>query len=120
MKQLKEKKVVVYYQVITPESAEHGDFAETGLEVEISVEPDRFEKADGESAVDLALKALTERVYATEPSSSHFHSGLWYSTVDPERDFQSGAETYFTAHLEGFSESEEAEVYKRLCGKGAA
>jgi hypothetical protein len=33
-----------------------------------------------------------------EASSSHACMGLWFTTADPDRDYATGAETYYSIH----------------------
>lgn len=101
------KSVKVYFQTVSPESAEHGDFSDQGSYDEIVCED-----------VEDAVKAIRNGGGA-QPSSSEFHRGIWYSTVDPDRDYRTGDETYYTFHLMGFSPKEEKEVYEGLIGRKA-
>jgi len=35
----------------------------------------------------------------TEPSSSYISGGEWFSSIDPDRDYSTGEETYHSIHL---------------------
>jgi len=70
----------ITYEVITPESAENGDFEETGFYIE-----------DGEDDLRDVIN-LAESLGICEDS------GSWFSSVDPEIDYQSGAETFYSLH----------------------
>lgn len=51
----------------------------------------------------------------SEPSCSDIHSGIWFSTVDPDIDYASGEETHYSLHLKGLTDSEMIEVHDMLC-----
>ena len=106
--------VNVYFARVTPESAEDGDFSETGVVDEgISLEPDEDEREDGLTAVDLAVKLLKHEG-ATQPSSTHFHKGIWYASGFEVVSYRTGEEEERTFHLKGFTEREEREVFNEV------
>lgn len=93
------------YQTVTPESAEEGDYADSGFLFE-------DEKYELEEAIELILDAG-----ATLPSCSPgFDPNIWYSTPDPDTDFASGEETYYSFHLTG-SKVALRRVWEAVCGK---
>lgn len=104
----------VTYDVVTPESAEEGGFAESGWEDEegISVKPDQYDREEGLTAVDLAVKLL-KKEGATEPSSGGYHKGVWYSTYG-DTDYRTGASTTRSFHAYGFTEAQEREIYNAM------
>ena len=110
-----EKRIATTYQTVTPESAEQGDYADQGWEDEEgeSMLPDEYEIEDGVTAVDKAVRFLLDKG-GNEPSSSHFNTGVWYSTPDPDRNYRTGEEKYYSFHLKGFSPEEEAEIFNRI------
>lgn len=110
-----DKKIATTYQTVTPESAEQGDYADQGWEDEEgeSMTPDEYDAEDGITAVDKAVRFLQDKG-GNEPSSSQFHEGVWYSTVDPERDFHTGEEKYYSFHLKGFTPEEEAQIFEKI------
>ena len=65
--------------------------------------------------VDKAVEFL-EKNGANEPSSSPTVTigNTWYSTSSPDIDYTTGAETYYSYHLKGFTPEEEQEIYKRI------
>jgi hypothetical protein len=76
------------YEVITPESAEQGDAEERGFE---------YEDKEFDTLWDMAREI--REAGATEPSSSGpMTSHDWYSTVDPDRNYKTGEETYYSFH----------------------
>jgi hypothetical protein len=98
---------------VTPESAEHGDYAESGwLDKEgQSMEPDRYDIEEGKSAVDNAVWYLNYKYVV--PSSTHFHKGVWYSATS-EPDFRTMKEETISFHLEDFNEEEQQEIFQRV------
>jgi hypothetical protein len=107
----------VAYEIVTPESAEYGDAEDRGWEEQnISMEPDRYDKEDGISAVDKAADFIIPHG-PVEPSSSEFHQGIWYTTIDPEQDrayFEQGESKTYSFHLNNFSVDEEKGIYKKV------
>lgn len=111
-----DKYITTSYYTITPESAENGDFEDHGWydEEGESMLPDEFEIEEGITAVDKAVDFLENVRYTTEPSSSEFHDGIYYSSVDPDQNYTTGEDTYYTCHLKGFTTEEEFEIYKKI------
>lgn len=109
------RSIRVTYSRITPESAEDGDFSETGWidEEGSSMEPDKYDRREGLSAVDKAVKFL-KYDGATEASSSYFHPGVWYSTGFDVSDYRSGESEERSYHLDGFTAAEQKEIWERL------
>lgn len=92
------------YEIITPESAEEGDAAERGWSDEEGTE------CTVEEAIHFfALKSV-------EPSSSEFHTGIWFMDAEGDTNFQTGAETRESYHLDGFTVEEEREIYDAITG----
>lgn len=110
-------RIVVTYETYTPDDLEAGEPSESGFEDEegFSVKPDRFDRAEGKTVVDLAVKEL-QRQGAYEPSSMPFYKGTWYSSYDD--DYRTGERTVRNFHLDGFTEAQEREIYKRMTGRG--
>jgi hypothetical protein len=102
------------YEIITPESVEVGDYAETGWEDEEgqSMEPDKFDLEEGKTPVDLAVEFLVNNG-PQEASCSHFCIDVWYSG-SPEQNFSNGEETTYSYHLVGFSEEEQQQIFDRV------
>jgi hypothetical protein len=69
------------FEVITPESAEAGDAEERGFE---------YEDREFDTLWDMAQEIRNEG--ATEDS------GSWFNTIDPDRDYKTGEETYYSFH----------------------
>lgn len=104
-------RIAVSFATTTPESAEAGDYAETGWEDE---EGHDCEPADeDETAADLAVKFLKGEG-GTEASSSHFHKDVWYTQPDGSTDYRTGEEKILSFHLKGFTVEEQKEVFERM------
>jgi len=92
------KKIMVTYSIVTQESAEEGDYADTGfIDVptgnyfSIRTEEKKARKARGQSVrtVEQAAEFILEHG-TPEPSSSSYHHGIWYSV--PYREDYDGSE----------------------------
>jgi hypothetical protein len=88
---------------------EHGWIDEEGVDME----PDEYDREEGLSAVDKAVKFL-EREGVTEASSSAFRPGVWYSTENSVTDYSTGEEEQRSYHLKGFTPDEEREIHRDL------
>jgi hypothetical protein len=99
----------------TPDSVEDGDFSETGWIDEEGdvIALDKYDRAEGLTLADKAVQWL-RHAYATEPSSSHFHKGVWYSTGFNTTDYRTGEEEERSCHLYGFTEAEEREIFSEI------
>lgn len=108
-------RIRITYNRITPESAEQGDFIESGWEDEegVSTAPDKFDEEEGLTAADLAVKYLRNEG-AYETSSSAFHPGVWYSTGWRTIDYGTGEQVERNFHLAGFTEEQEREVWDKF------
>lgn len=82
--------ISVTYEIITDESAEHGDAAERGYESEREdVDVDELER-------------VVQNYGFSEPSSSRLEDRMWFSTVSPREDrdyFENGERKFFALHL---------------------
>jgi len=86
----KKFKYGITYQTITPESAEHGDYEDSGWEVEEQVE----------NLSEILKVANSYGIY--EPSSSKIIGGEWWSSIDPSGTrsyYEEGEETYYSLHI---------------------
>jgi predicted nucleic acid-binding Zn-ribbon protein len=122
-----QKYILMSYETWDNESREIGETDEKGWAdtsggryddpegAENIMDPDEIDLHgdDNPTAVDNAVKFLSDQ-YVGQTSSSPFSPGDWYTTTDPERDYQTGEETYFSFHLYGFTPEEETEIYTRL------
>lgn len=106
-----EPRIVTTYETVTPESAENGDFEDCGFEDEDGYRcvPDDQD----ETAVSLAVSFLRDKG-VTEPSSSPWSRGTWYSTESQVEDWQTAEEKSYSYHLKGFTEDQERAIYSAL------
>lgn len=113
--------VMFTYEITTPESAEEGDFAETGIWYPGGW---RFKADDPSPMEDLAVAVsgadeaaglIEHHLGAIEPSNyPHFHPGTWYTESDSDIDYRTGEEMRKSAHLYGFTPREEYWVWQQL------
>jgi hypothetical protein len=107
-------RIAITYEIVTPESAEHGDAEERGWvdEEGVLIEPD---VDNDETLVDAAVKFIKNEgaMYA---SATFFHPGVWYST-EGDTDYRTGAEETRSFHLRGFSEADQAAIFKRMTSR---
>ncbi len=102
----------VTFEVVTPESAEDGDCAESGWHDEDGIECED---------VDDAIQTL-QKVGPFEASGSHFSCGpapefyphIWYRESDGSTDYSTGAVTTKSYHLYGFNEAEQREIFEAM------
>jgi hypothetical protein len=67
--------------------------------------------------LDTVVRKITGITGSVEASSSEYHKGVWYTSIDFNQDMHSGDYIGYTAHLSGFSEAEERQIYNKLKGK---
>lgn len=107
--------VVSYYENWTHDDLEAGDTGDRGEHDDVAFALDEYDIEEGLTLVDLVVKYLSDSG-VSEASSSQFHKGVWYDT-EPTQDFRTGEWRRESYHLKGFSEEDEAEVYRQLTGK---
>lgn len=106
--------IKVAYAIITPESSAAGAYAEHGWEDEVGeqiwVDPD--EDDDEFNTVPMQALKYLEGEGATEPSSSSYHPGIWYTarSTDP----RTGNEKERSFHLYGFAPKDEEEIFRLM------
>jgi hypothetical protein len=111
------REIKVYYEIVTPESAEEGDVAESGELSPIVLTHDDLDE-DEPSWVDAAVRAISNNAGALEADS--YGGGAvprWFTEIDGSTDYRTGAETRRSFHPQGFSRSEMAEMGRRLTGR---
>lgn len=108
-------RIAITFSQTTPESSEQGDVSDSGWIDEEGVEmtPDAFDREEGLTAVDLAVKYLYDEG-AAEASSSHFHPGVWYSTGYHVIDYRTGTDEERCFHLKDFSDAEERAIWDKM------
>ncbi len=116
------RRIRITYQTVTPESAENGDYADSGWidEDGVCIDPDDCDVEDYGSesyaAIALAVKTIGNGVEASDyPRCYPGHT--WYTQIDADKDYSDGSETTRSYHLDGFSVSEEIGIYAALVGR---
>jgi len=99
------------YEVVTEESAAEGCVAEEGW----------LDEVGDEYSVTQAIRLLQ----GCEPSSSEFHSGIWY-TLDEGQDYRDGSYSSTSYHLvtrgvrrARWTVAQERAVYEGVTGKSS-
>src|ERR1035437_9001811 len=83
----------VTYEIVTPESAEHGDAAERGFAMPYGWQFELSAMTDADvKACALTLRQAAGMVGYVEDS------GRWFSETDGRQDYKKGAETRFDLH----------------------
>lgn len=99
------KRVDVYVETVTEESAAEGDVESTEEEGSRQV-----------SSVAEAARFIIEHGGSFEPSSSDFTPGVWYKS-EPQQDQHTGAYTSYTLVPRGFALGEERKLYALVAGR---
>lgn len=112
-------RLVTFYRTrYMPEDVHDGDIPRDDTDEDIvTCEPDRWDREDGLTPIDLAVKALVEEESCVSPSTMPgFHTGLWYSHIDGSAELNpyTGEREERSGHLSGFTEDEEREIHKRV------
>ena len=103
----------ITYEVITPESAAEGDVAERGWLSPLLITTEDLDE-DDPSWVDATIRALqNEGIGSVEADSSH-GTPRWFTEIDGNMDYQTGAETRRSIHPEGFTKAEMDALGKAL------
>lgn len=102
-------RIKVSYEIIHPSEEDVYPEIENGWVNEdgVPIEPD-----EDETIAEAAAKMM-KYDGATEASSSHFHTGIWYTSYG-DTDYQSGETENRSYHLYGFTPEEEAEVFELM------
>lgn len=73
----------------------------------------RFQDHHDDPAVVAAVATLRE-YGCDEPSSNSFHPGIWWSSVDDERDPSDGSVFHLAVHFEGMTDGQERAVFEAM------
>lgn len=122
------RRIKTTYSIVTPESAEIGDYADCGWEDEegVCADPDELdvEEHGSESAAAIALAVDYLCTHGNGLEASDYPTccpgHTWYTETDGEKDsygFADGSEKTLSFHLEGFTEDEERAIYAEITGK---
>lgn len=82
-------KISKTYEVITPESAEHGEAADHGFVYE-----------GYEMTVDDLWAEMGPHVEASEWPLNKVTKHTWFTEVDPDRDYSDCSDTYHSWHID--------------------
>lgn len=93
------------YEIVTEESAEHGDFEESGFEYE-----------DNEFSFMELVREIKD-AGATMPSDSSPSMHTWYSTPDADIDYHTGEYTYYSFHPKGLTERQAKVLYRLVTAR---
>lgn len=104
-----DKGFLVTYDLLTEESVAAGDTEDGGFDGYESCEQEEPEV----NAMDRAIHYLT-REHCVEPSSSHFHEGVWYSDADGDTDYRTGDETRHSYHPTNFTVDEQRAIFNAI------
>lgn len=99
-------RIRITFETVTPESAEEGDFAETGWVDEEGVVME-------DNVVDDAVEFLRS-AGCLEPSSSPFQPGAWYTQADADVNYTTGEHYRESFHLVNFTAEQEQAIYAAL------
>lgn len=83
------------YQITTPESAKNGDYSEQGFEYEddeMSME-DILREIENDGFTELSSSWIEDH------QNSNKENNTWINTVDPDRNFTTGEETFYGLHI---------------------
>ncbi len=116
------RRIRISYQVVTEDSAENGDYADSGWENEegVCIEPDDYDVdehgSESAAAVALAVKTIGNGCEASDyPRCCPGHT--WYTECDGDTDYSDGSVTTQSFHLDGFSAQEEWAIYSKITGR---
>ena len=91
------------YEIVTPESAEDGEAAESGWK--------------DENGMHYTVQEAIRLLEGSEPSSSSFHPGIWY-TQRGDTDYRTGGEESDSYHLVNWPEKLQRKVYDAVKPRG--
>lgn len=92
------------YEIITEESSKDGEASESGF--------------IDEEGTEYSLDEAVELLEGTEPSSSQFHPGIWYTQYEYETDYHKGSVESRSYHLaEDTPKDIQKRLYQRVTGK---
>lgn len=101
-------KFLITYEIVTPESAEHGDVAEHGYVPPVGYKfpIDAVDMDRDRDALSFDLRAAVNMIGCVE------NAGRWFVEVDGRVNYQNGAETRYSLHP---PENITLSSYGRLC-----
>jgi hypothetical protein len=116
------RRIRITYQTVTEESAENGDYADSGWidEEGVCTDPDdcdvEFADSEIDAVVACALSVIGSGCEASDyPRCCPGHT--WYTECDGDTDYSDGSVTTKSFHLDGYTEEEERAIYARITGR---
>jgi hypothetical protein len=115
-----DRRIRIAYTQFTPESLENGESSDNGWlnEEGVVMDPDAWDIEDGISAVDKTVNFLKGN-NVSQASSSHFHTGVWYTSECQCIDYRTGTDEEKSFFLDNYSEDEEKEIFKQITQRRA-
>jgi hypothetical protein len=95
------------YEIVTPESAEFGDFAEGGF---IDGGGWRYPVPGAGDDYDEWYTDIREVISEAQYLGINYDNGGWFESVDPEVDYATGEYTTYALHVEDVT----PETYNRI------
>lgn len=111
------KPTIAYtYSTITEESARDGDYADHGyaapggwqfsmleesVRADVEANPDEYSRPWKPGDLREAITFAREKG-CTEPDNT-YREARWFSSTDPDVDYHTGEDTYYSVHFNGFS-----------------
>lgn len=86
------------YEVITPESAECGDFAEAGF---IMPSGNWRIPADLYTRQQWRVGDLSWFIRSAQQFGCTYWNGSWFESVDPDENYATGEDTFYAMHIKG-------------------
>lgn len=112
------------YETITPESAEHGDFDDHGFYVDgwhYSMTHDEIVKDSRENPeayrAQWEIGLLRDTLETAHRLGIYEDCGNWFSSVDPDIDYASGEEKFYSLHVDGVTPATETRIARALKGE---
>lgn len=113
------------YSTVTPESAEHGDHADHGY-----YDPRGWKYSMNDPDTDKDIRdnrddyvhtvrhygELAEVIRQARRLGICEDSGNWFSSVDPDCNYQTGEDTFYSLHIDGVTPSTYARIARALIG----
>lgn len=110
--------IKVYTDTVTEESLQQSDSVctdEIGIPVTVdNLDIEEHDDSEAKAYAYAAVKAIRE-YGSVEPSySGGWYCGLWYTTIDPDRDYMTGDESWCSFHMDDFTEEEQRLIHDLL------
>jgi hypothetical protein len=102
-------RIATSYDLVTPESAEEGDIAESGW---VDEEGESMDGDEDVTPVEAAIAFL--RRLGVYPSASCFYAGCVWYIGQPDLDFRTGAEETRSYFPRGYTDAEAEEIFHAI------